>query len=209
MSWEGLRASQRIHRSLHIGDFEDRPISNHDGLCSICIRDDKARTRAYKNFLIYITNHWGLEDATNETNNIFEALKNAIVRYKKDEISELRNLILRDTQDLLSTVYLKQEPIFTKKDTARLIFSVAYTTNTFAIESLIETSSSLAYNQKAEEENYLTVENTPSVPYVTSTPYVGPQTIITTKGKGREEISPISSPFLVPTGSGSAVSPLL
>src|SRR6266508_235734 len=209
MSWEGLRASQKIHRSLHIEDFVDRPISSHDGSCSICIGDDKARTRVYKNFLIYITNRWGLEDATNETNNRFEALKNALVRYKKDEIPELRNLILRDTQDLLSTVYLKQEPIFTKKDIARLIFSVAYTTNTFAIESLIETSSSLAYNQIVEEGNYLTAENTSSVPYVTSTPYVGPQTIIATKGKGREEISPIPSSFLAPAGSAGSVSPLL
>src|SRR6266496_6214407 len=155
MSWEGLMASQKIHRSLHTGVFENRVISNHDRSYSICIGDNKARTRVYKNFLIYITNHWGLEDATNETNNRFKALKNAIVRYKKDEVSELRNLILRDTQDLLSTVYLKQEPIFTKKDTARLIFLVAYITNTFAIESLIETSSSLAYNQIAEEGNYL------------------------------------------------------
>src|SRR6266498_3566890 len=209
MSWEGLRASQKIHRSLHTGVFENRVISNHDGSCSICIEDDKARTRAYKNFLIYITNRWGLEDATNETNNRFEALKNAIVRYKKNEVAELRNLILKDTQDLLSTVYLKSEPIFTKKDAARLIFSVAYTTNTFAIESLIETTSSLAYNQIAEEENYLTAENTPSVPYVTSTPYVGPQTVTFTKGKGKEEISPISSPFLTPAGSAGSVSPLL
>src|SRR6266498_2557125 len=190
MSWEGLRASQKIHRSLHIGDFSDRPISNHDGSCSICIGDDKARTRAYKNFLIYITNRWGLEDVTNETNNRFEALKNAIVRYKKDEVPELRNLILRDTQDLLSTIYLKQEPIFTKKDTVRLIFSVAYITNTFAIESLIETSSSLAYNQIAEERNYLTAENTISIPNVTSTQKVGQKTETFTKGKGREEISP-------------------
>ncbi len=187
----------------------DRSISSHDGSCSICIGDDKARTRAYKNFLIYITNRWGLEDATNETNNRFEALKNAIVRYKKNEVAELRNLILKDTQDLLSTVYLKSELIFTKKDTARLIFSVAYTTNTFAIESLIETTSSLAYNQIAEEGNYLTAESTPSVPYVTSTPYIGPQTVTFTKGKGREEILPIPSPFLAPSGSGSSVSPLL
>src|SRR6266496_3717947 len=170
MSWKGLRASQRIHRSLHIRNFEDRPISSHDGSCSICIGDDKARTRTYKNFLIYIINRWGLEDATNETNNRFEAFKNALVRYKKDEVAELRNLILRDVQDLLSTLYLKQEPIFTKKDIARLIFLVAYTTNTFVIENLIETSSSLAYNQIAEEENYLTAGNIPSVPYVTSTP---------------------------------------
>src|SRR6266540_2229298 len=209
MSWEGLRASQRIHRTLHVGEFSDRPISNHDRSCSICIGDDKARTRAYKNFLIYITNRWGLENATNETNNRFEALKNALVRYKKNEVPELRNLILKDMQDLLSTVYLKQELIFTKKDTARLIFSVAYTTNTFAIESLIETSSSLAYNQIAEEGNYLTAENTLSVPYVTSTPYVRPQTIIATKGKGREEILPISSPFLAPAESAGSVSPLL
>src|SRR6266540_2198190 len=209
MSWEGLRASQKIHRSLHTGVFENRVISNHDGSCFICVGDDKARTRAYKNFLIYITNHWGLEDATNETNNRFEALKNAFVRYKRDEKPELRNLILRDTQDLLSTVYLKSEPIFTKKDTARLIFSVAYTTNTFTIESLIETTSSLAYNQIAEEGNYLTAGNTPSVPYVTSTPYVGPQTVTFTKGKGREEISPISSPFLALAGSAGSVSLLL
>src|SRR6266496_2714116 len=209
MSWEGLRASQRIHRTLHVGDFADRPISSHDGSCSICIGDDKARTRTYKNFLIYVTNRWGLEDAINETNNRFEAFKNAFVRYKKDEVAELRNLILRDVQDLLSTLYLKQEPIFTKKDTARLIFSVAYTTNTFAIESLIETTSSLVYNQIAEEGNYLTAENTPSVLYVTSTPYVGPQTVTFTKGKGKEEISPISSPFLAPAGSAGSVSPLL
>src|SRR6266508_4614689 len=209
MSWEDLRASQKIYRSLHTGVFESRVISNHNGSCSICIRDDKARIRAYKNLLIYITNCWGLEDATNETNSRFEALKNAIVRYKKDKVPELRNLILRDTQDLLSTVYLKSEPIFTKKDTARLIFSVAYTTNTFAIESLIETTSSLAYNQIAEEGNYLTAENTPLVPYVTSTPYVGPQTVTFTKGKGREEISPISSPFLALAGSAGSVSPLL
>src|SRR6266511_778861 len=209
MSWEDLRASQKIYRSLHTGVFESRVISNHNGSCSICIRDDKARIRAYKNFLIYITNCWGLEDATNETNNRFETLKNAIVRYKKDEVPELRNLILRDTQDLLSTVYLKQEPIFTKKDTARLIFSVAYTTNTFAIESLIETSSSLAYNQIAEEGNYLTAENTPSVLYVTSTPYVGPQTVTFSKRKRREEISPILSFFLALAGSGNSVSPLL
>src|SRR6266542_3147002 len=209
MSCQGLRASQRIHRSLHIGDFSDRPISSHDGSYSICIGDDKARTRTYKNFLIYITNRWGLEDATNETNNRFEALKNAIVRYKRNEVAELRNLILKDTQDLLSTVYLKSEPIFIKKDTARLIFSVAYTTNTFAIESLIEISSSLVYNQIAEEGNYLTAKNTPSVPYVTSTPYVRPQMITFTKGKGREEISPISSPFLALAGSSGSVSPLL
>src|SRR6266511_4915073 len=207
MSWEGIRASQKIHRSLHIRDFVDRPISSYDGSCSICIRDDKARTRVYKNFLIYVTNHWGLEDATNETNNRFEALKNAIVRYKKDEVPELRNLILKDTQDLLSTIYLKSEPIFIKKDTARLIFSVAYTTNTFAIESLIEISSSLVYNQIAEEGNYLTAKNTPSVSYVISTPYVGPQTVTFTKGKGREEISLISSPFLALAGSAGSVLP--
>src|SRR6266540_1038371 len=209
MSWEGLRASQRIHRTLHVGDFADRPISSHDGSCSICIGDDKARTRAYKNFLIYITNRWGLEDATNETNNRFEALKNALVRYKKDEVPELRNLILRDIQDLLSIVYLKDELIFIKKDTARLIFSVAYTINTFATKNLIETNSSLAYNQIAEEGNYLTAGNTLSVLYVTSTPYVGSQTVIATKKKEKKEVSLIASPFLVPAGSEGSVSPLL
>ena len=96
MSWEGLKASQKIHRSLHIGDFKDRIISNHDGSCSICIGNDKARTRAYKNFLIYITNRWGLEDVTNETNNRFEAFKKAIVRYKKNEELRLKETILRD-----------------------------------------------------------------------------------------------------------------
>ncbi len=201
MSWEGLRVSQKIHRSLHIRDFTDRIISSYDRSYSICIEDDKARTRAYKNFLIYITNRWGLEDVTNETNNRFEALKKAIVRYKKNKELTLRDLILRDIQDLLNTVYLKDEPIFTKKDTARLIFSVTYTTNTFTMEHLIETSSSLAYNQIAEEGNYLTAENTSSVPYITSTPYVRPQMVTAIKGKGREEISPISSPFLAPAGS--------
>ena len=109
----------------------------------------------------------------------------------------------------MSTVYLKDELIFTKKDTVRLIFSVAYTTNTFMTENLIETSSSLAYNQIAEEGNYLTAGNTLSIPYVISTPYVEPQTVIVTKGKGREEVSPIASPFLALAGSGGLISPLL
>ena len=72
-----------------------RVISNHDRSCSICIRDDKVRTRAYKNFLIYITNRWGLEDATNETNNRFEALKKAVARYKKDEQLRLRDRVVK------------------------------------------------------------------------------------------------------------------
>ena len=109
----------------------------------------------------------------------------------------------------MSTVYLKDESIFTKKDTARLIFLVAYTTNTFATENLIETSNSLAYNQIAEERNYLTAGNIPSVLYITSTLYVGPQTVIAIKGKDREEVSPIASPFLASAGSGGSVSPLL
>ncbi len=209
MSWKGLRVSQKIHKSLHIGDFTDRVISSYDGSCSICIGNDKARTRAYKNFLIYITNRWGLEDATNKTNNRFETLKKAVARYKKDEELRLRETILRDIQDLLSIVYLKEEPIFTKKNTTRLIFSVAYTTNTFTTENLIETSSSLAYNQIEEEENYLTAGNIPLVPYVTSTPYVGSQTDTATKGKGRDEVSSIASPFLVPAGLRGSVSPLL
>src|SRR6266542_6365791 len=121
----------------------------------------------------------------------------------------LKKLILRDIQDLLSTVYLKDELIFTKKDIARLIFSVAYTINTFATENLIETSSSLAYNQIAEEGNYLTAGNTPSVSYITLTPYVGSQTVTFSKGKEKEEISPIASPFLAPAGSAGSVSPLL
>ncbi len=209
MSWEGLRISQKIHRSLHIGDFADRIISNYDGSCSICIGDDKARTRTYKNFLIYITNHWELEDVTNETNNRFEILKKAVARYKRNEKLRLRKLILRDIQDLLSTVYLKDKLIFTKKDTVRLIFSVAYTTNTFATENLIETSSSLVYNQIAEKGNYLIAENTLSVLYVISTPYVGPQMETVSKGKGREEILPISSPFLALSGSRGSIFPLL
>src|SRR6266542_3108944 len=40
-------------------------------------------------------------------------------------------------------------------------------------------------------------------------PYVGPQMVTFTKGKGREEISPIQSPFLAPAGSAGSVSPLL
>ncbi|SRR6266498_1288016 len=96
MSWEGLRASQKIHRSLYIRDFTERIISNYDRSCSICIGDDKARTRAYKNFLIYIINRWRLKDVTNETNNRFEVLKKAVTRYKKDEELRLREIILRD-----------------------------------------------------------------------------------------------------------------
>ncbi len=52
-------------------------------------------------------------------------------------------------------------------------------------------------------------ENIPSVPYVTSTPYVGSQTVIAIKGKEREDVSPIALPFLASAGSGGSVSPLL
>ncbi len=47
-------------------------ISDYDLLCIICVEDSKSRIRNYKNFLIYLTNHYYLTDVIDETNLTFE-----------------------------------------------------------------------------------------------------------------------------------------
>ncbi len=65
-----------------------KSISNYNPSYIYCVGDNKSKTRNYKNFLIYLTNHYYLTDIIDETNLIFKKLskKLEILLQNKDSI---------------------------------------------------------------------------------------------------------------------------
>jgi len=77
--WKNIIAAQVTYNLIH-QENSNREIIDYNPSCIICAKDSKPRIRNYKNFLIYLTNHYYLTDATDKTNLIFEKL------FKKLEI---------------------------------------------------------------------------------------------------------------------------
>ncbi len=70
-----------------------RKNNNHDYnlSCIICARDNKLRTRQYKNFLIYLINHYYLTDAIDKTNLLFKKFSRKIeILLQNEETEEKR-----------------------------------------------------------------------------------------------------------------------
>ena len=62
-TWDNIKAAQIAHDLVH-QENDNRNIADFDSSCIYCVRDNKLRTRNYRNFLIYLTNHYQLTDAT-------------------------------------------------------------------------------------------------------------------------------------------------
>ncbi len=75
--WDNIKAAQVTYDLLHI-EQPSSIITDFDPSCIICAEDNKLRTREYKNFLIYLTNHYQLTDTTDETNLTFEKFSRKI-----------------------------------------------------------------------------------------------------------------------------------
>ncbi len=70
-TWDNIKVAQTAHDLIHQKSNSEN-ITDFDPLCIYCVRDSKSRIKNYKNFLIYLTNHYQLTDATDEMNLTFE-----------------------------------------------------------------------------------------------------------------------------------------
>ncbi len=72
-TWDNIKVAQIAHDLVH-WERDSGNIADFDPSCIYCAGDSKPRIRNYKNFLIYLTNHYQLTDAMDETNITFEKL---------------------------------------------------------------------------------------------------------------------------------------
>ena len=56
-TWDNIKVVQIAHDLVH-WESDSRNIADFDPSCIYCAGDNKVRTRNYRNFLIYLTNHY-------------------------------------------------------------------------------------------------------------------------------------------------------
>src|SRR6266542_3826057 len=190
-TWDNIKAAQIAHDLVH-QESDSENIADFNPLCIYCAGDKKSRTRKYKNFLIYLTNHYQLTDATDETNLAFEKLSRrleVLIQESEEETnSETAKSARKNAEEIFETVRLSKTPKTTFNDTVSILIGVAYGTNIFDNASNIELSG---------EETVVEIIN-----YIEKTPYLRPSS------KGKEKAGDIT-PFILPTGTAGSVSPIL
>ena len=129
--WDNIKAAQIAHNIIHQKTLNSS-ISDFNSSCIICAKDSKQRTRNYKNFLIYLTNHYQLTDVTDETNLILEKfskkLEILIQKNEEDNNRETAKSVRKDAESIFETVRLSRIPKTSFTDTVFIIIEVAYRT---------------------------------------------------------------------------------
>ena len=128
---------------------DSRNIADFDLSYIYCAGDNKPRTRNYKNFLIYLTNHYQLTDATDETNINFEKFSRrleVLIQESEEETNkEIAKSARKNTEDIFETIRLSKIPKTSFNDTVSIVIGVAYRTNVFSNAGNIEIAHQLAY----------------------------------------------------------------
>ncbi len=75
--WDNIKVAQIAHDLIH-QERSSKSIADFDPSCIYYTGNSKPKIRNYKNFLIYLTNHYQLTDMTNETNLTFEKFSRKI-----------------------------------------------------------------------------------------------------------------------------------
>ncbi len=70
-TWDNIKVAQIAYDLIH-RENNSRNIANFDLSYIYYAGDSKLRTRNYRNFLIYLTNHFQLTDITDKINLTFE-----------------------------------------------------------------------------------------------------------------------------------------
>src|SRR6266508_760768 len=108
-AWDNIRAAQIAHDLIH-QESNSGNIADYDPSCIYYDGDNKIRTRNYKNLLIYITNHYQLTDATDETNLAFEKLSRrleVIIQESEEETNtETARSARKNDEEIFETVRL-------------------------------------------------------------------------------------------------------
>src|SRR6266511_4075923 len=157
-AWDNIKAAQIAHDLVH-QESDSGNIADYDPSCIYCAGDNKARTRNYKNFLIYFTNHYQLTDAIDETNLAFEKLSRRLEVLIQESEEETNNEITKSArkkaEEIFETVRLGRTPKTSFNDTVSILIGVAYRTNIFDNAGNIELAYQLAYQQVVRDGNYL------------------------------------------------------
>src|SRR6266498_2612434 len=194
-AWDNIKVAQIAHDLVH-QESDSGNIADYDPSCIYCAGNSKARTRNYKNFLIYLTNHYQLTDTTDETNLTFEKLSRRLEVLIQESEEETNN----------ETARLSKTPKTSFNDTVSILIGVAYGTNIFDNARNIELAYQLAYQQVVREGNYLKLTEeetiTELINYIEKTPYLKPSS------KGKEKAGDITL-LILPTGTAGSVSPIL
>ncbi len=209
-TWDNIKAAQIAHDLVH-RESDSGNIADFDPSCIYCAEDNKSRTRNYRNFLIYLTNHYQLTDVTDETNLAFEKLSRRlevlIQESEKETNNETAKSARRNVEEIFETVRLGRIPKTSFNDTVSIIIGVAYETNIFDNASNIEIAHQLVYQQVVKDRNYLELSEektvTQLINYIEKTPYLRPSS------KGKEKETGDITSLILPTGTAGSVSPIL
>ena len=146
--WNNIKVTQIAHDLIH-WKSNSRNIADFDPSYIYCAEDNKSRTRNYRNFLIYLTNHYQLTDATDETNLAFEKLSRRLEVLIQESEEETNNEIAksarRNTEEIFEIVRLGRTLKTLFNDMVSILIGVIYGTNIFDNANNIELAHQLAY----------------------------------------------------------------
>src|SRR6266540_2701823 len=151
--------------------------------CIYYVEDSKSRTRNYKNFLIYLTNHYRLTDVIDETNLTFEKfsrkIKILIQENEEDDNRDIAKSVREDAEKIFETVRFSKTLGISLKDTAFILIEIAFRTDVFEDANNIEIAHQLAYQKVIRDRNYLELSEEETViqllSYIENIPYLKPQ----------------------------------
>src|SRR6266540_1427355 len=198
-TWDNIKAAQIAHDLVH-RESDNENIADFDLSCIYCAEDNKSRTRNYRNFLIYLTNHYQLTDATDETNLAFEKLSKrleVLIQESKEETNnETAKSARRNAEEIFETVRLGKTSKTSFNDTVSILIGIAYGTNIFDNAGNIELAYQLAYQQVIRDGNYLELSEEETVVqlinYIEKTSYLRPLS------KGKEKKTGDITPLILP-----------
>src|SRR6266508_118905 len=209
-AWDNIKSAQ-IVLDLVDRESDSGNIADYDPSCIYCARDNKARIRNYKNFLIYLTNHYQLTDATDKTNLTFEKLSRrleVLIQESEEETNnETAKSARKNAEEIFETVRFSRTPKTSFNDIVSILIRVAYEMRVFANVKNIEVAYQLAYQKIIRDRNYLKLSEeetiTQLLSYIEDIPYLKPS------GKGKGKDTGKITPLILPTEIAGSVLPIL
>ncbi len=132
--WNNIKVAQITHDLIY-QENSSKNIMDFDPSYIYYTGDNKLRTRNYKNFLIYLTNHYQLTDAIDKTNLIFEKFLKKIEillqEGEEDNNKETARSARKNAEDIFETVRLGRISKTSYSDTVFIIIGVAYGISVF------------------------------------------------------------------------------
>ncbi len=140
-TWDNIKAAQIAYDLIH-QENDSRNIADFDPLYIYCTGDSKSRTTNYKNFLIYLTNHFQLTDTTDETNLIFKKFLRRIevlIQENEEETNrETVKSVRKNAEKIFEIVRLSKIPKISFNNIISIVIRVAYRTGVFRDAKNIE-----------------------------------------------------------------------